>query len=1037
MLLPPPIRTLTSRVLLALALALLLASLGVAGPAWALDPHKPIHRYAHAQWDRNSGLPSTSIQDLQQTGDGYLWLGTQDGLVRYDGQDFVVFNSMNTPEIGNNNVQGLLEAQDGALWFTTLGGGVVRLDQGVFRAWTGADGLSSDVARELLQTRDGTIWVGTDEGLDRMVGDRFESFDLREFLGDSVVVSLFEDRVGQLWVASRFGTICVFADGVCQAPPLPEGLEVTSARAFHQADNGSLWIGTEGSGLLHIKDDGYSRLTTQEGLSCTDVTSLLEDRDGNLWIGTRRAGVNRIGPGGPEIYGTEEGLSFPNVTSLLEDNEGNIWIGTYAGGLNSLREAAFVSFGTRDGISTEVALTVFEDRLGYVWIGTMAGLFRMHGEDVVDFAGIDQVAHLPVTGIFQDSQDSLWVGTFGLGLRRFADGVWSSWTTQDGLPADYVYSVAEDAEGGIWVGTQKGLCHMVEDRFELVEVDLELSFLQVRVLHLDQHGTLWAGFDGGGLFRWEGGTFVAVPMPEGVTANQLQLLTAHESDDGTLWFGTEGGLLRLQGDELRIITAAEGLFDERVWRVLEDDAGNLWCSSNLGVYRVDKSEIDAFFRGQRTQVTSQVFGTADGMASAECNGGFISAGTRTQDGRLWFPTTRGVAVVDPAEALKAKPIPPVTMRAVVVDNDAVDHHQPIRLDAGTFRVDFQYTAPYFIAPEKVHYRFKLDDANWGPAEQTRQATYTNLGPGLHSFQVIASNGYGAWNEVGSTVVFEVEPFFYQTVWFYLLVGGCLVLLVIGMYWAREQQHRARQRELEAKVAERTARLHELAEERKELSLRDSLTHLRNRRFVQETVRPLVGAISRQHANPRTAVRNQRKPTIADRLALAIIDIDHFKAVNDSYGHDAGDAVLEQFSQLLVDTARGQDVVTRWGGEEFLVVLLGADEEGLAAFGERFRRRVAAREFVLPAGGTIRKTCSVGLACCPFYSTGELGLDLDLMVNVADLGLYHAKRSGRDRCMMVKPGIRPPTTREEAVQAFGGFEAATEGGYVVIEQITED
>jgi diguanylate cyclase (GGDEF)-like protein len=239
------------------------------------------------------------------------------------------------------------------------------------------------------------------------------------------------------------------------------------------------------------------------------------------------------------------------------------------------------------------------------------------------------------------------------------------------------------------------------------------------------------------------------------------------------------------------------------------------------------------------------------------------------------------------------------------------------------------------------------------------------------------------------------------------------------------------------VAARTAELHELAEERKELSLRDSLTQLRNRRFLQETIHPLVDAISRQHANLHTAQRNARRQTIADRVSVAMIDIDHFKVVNDTWGHDAGDAVLEQFGRLLVDTARGQDVVARWGGEEFIVVLLGADGEGLAAFGERFRRRVVAHEFVLPAGDVVRVTCSVGLACCPFYPSGEMGLDLDQLVSIADLGLYHAKRGGRDRCMMVKPGIRPPASRDEAAKAFSSIEVATEGGYVVIEQITEE
>ena len=1019
-----------------LALMLVLVLLGPA-PAFALDPHKPIHRYAHSHWDRDNGLPSTSVQQLLQTRDGYLWLGTQDGLVRFDGQEFHAFDSKSTPVIGNNNVQALIETRDGGLWFSTLGGGVVRYLHDEFRAWTTADGLSSDVVRELLEDRDGNLWIGTDEGLDRMVDGRIETWDLRESLGDNVIIALFQDRLGRLWVASRNGGVCVFADGACQAPPLPEGLEVTHARAFLQAGDGSLWIGTEGHGLLHIQGDHYTRTTTQEGLSCVEVTDLLEDRDGNLWIGTRRNGLNRLGPGGPEVYGTSEGLSFPHVTSLLEDREGNLWIGTYAGGLNGLREAAFVTYGGRDGLSTEVVLSVLEDRLGYVWIGTMQGLFRMHGEQVVPFAGQEQVDQIAVTGLYQDPQDALWVGTFGMGLYRFSEGVWTRWTTGDGLPANYVYAVAEDADGTTWVGTQKGLCRLVDDHFELVDVDPELAIMTVRLLHLDRTGQLWVGFDGGGLQRWTGLGFEPLELPQGFTPNQLQLLTVHESADGTLWFGTEGGLLRLSEGELRVLTGQDGLWDERVWKVLEDDAGNLWCSSNRGVFRVEKSDIDAYLRGQRREVTSQVFGTADGMASSECNGGFIAAGTRTQDGRLWFPTTRGVAVVNPAEALRPKPIPPVTLRGVVVDNDEVDYHQEIVVQPGAVRLDFLFTAPYFIAPEKVTYRHRLNQDVWSRPETRREATFTYLDPGTYTFQVIASNGYGAWNEEGASVSFVVLPYFYETTWFMVLVIAGLVLLIVGVLWVQEQQHRLRQRDLEAKVAERTAELHKLAEERKELSLRDSLTHLRNRRFLTETIRPMVNAISRQAANPRPVGADARKPTIADHVGLAIIDIDHFKAVNDSYGHDAGDAVLEQFSQLLEDTARGQDVVVRWGGEEFLVVLLGADEQGLSAFGERFRRRVAAREFVLPGGGTVRATCSVGLVGCPFYPAGELGLDLEQLVTVADLGLYHAKRSGRDRCMMVKPGIRPPTTRDEAIQAYASLEEATEGGFVVIEQITTE
>ncbi len=704
------------QVLLAIGILLL------ASPALALDPNQPMHRYALAHWSRDTGLPSTSVQQMVQTEDGYLWLGTQDGLLRYDGARFVAFHSRNTPEIGNNNVQALTQARDGALWFSTLGGGVVRLHEGRFRAWTHAQGLSSDIVRAVLEDRDGTIWVGTDKGLDRIGDPDIESWDLSEALGDGVIGTLFEDKDGRLWVASRNGGACIFADGACQPLPVPEGLDLQRIRAFYESEGSSLWIGTEGDGLLRIEGERVTPYGPKEGLSDTVVTSLLEDRDGNLWIGTKQGGLNRLGTGGPEVFGTQQGLSYPYVTSLLEDREGNLWVGTYAGGLNSLREASFVTYGERDGLSTEVALTVLEDRLGYVWIGTMKGLFRMHGEHVVPFAGMEQVQDLAITGLYQDSAGALWVGTFGQGLRRFADGEWTSWTAADGLPANYVYAIAEDSQGRTWIGTQKGLCRLVDGELENLGADQGLAHETVRLLHVDRSGTLWIGSDGGGLQRWEGEVLSeAMPGPD-APPNMRQILTVNESDDGTLWFGTEGGLLRVRDGEAKAITGAQGLWDDRIWRVLEDDDGSLWMSSNLGVYRVEKAQLEAFFAGEIGTVSSQVFGKADGMASAECNGGYVNAGHRTADGRLWFPTTKGVAVVNPPEALKAKPVPSVTIETVMADDREIDRFQPILLAPGTWRLAVSYTAPYFIAPEKILFRYRLEGQDWSLPTPSREAS---------------------------------------------------------------------------------------------------------------------------------------------------------------------------------------------------------------------------------------------------------------------------------------------------------------------------
>ncbi len=1018
------------------ALLSLLAALLLAAPALALDPRQPIHRYALEHWSRDNGLPSTSVQQVLQTADGYLWLGTQDGLVRYDGARFVAFHSRNTPEILNNNVQALAQSRDGALWFSTLGGGVVRMHRGRFEAWTRARGLSSDIVRAVLEDRDGALWVGTDEGLDRLDGASLESWDLGEALGDSVVETLYEDEEGRLWVASRNGGACIFAEGACHPLPLPGGLDPRRIRALLESEEGRLWIGTEGDGLLRIDGDQVTRYSLQEGLSDNVVTSLLEDRDGSLWIGTKRGGLNRLGPGGPEVFSARDGLSYPYVTSLQEDREGNLWVGTYAGGLNSLREASFVTYGTRDGLGAEVALTVLEDRLGYVWVGTMKGLYRLHGERAVPFAGMEQVKDLAITGLYQDSAGALWVGTFGQGLRRFADGQWTTWTSADGLPADYVYAIAEDTQGTIWIGTQKGLCRLVDDTMDVLAAEQGLAHETIRLLHLDRSGTLWIGSDGGGLQRWDGTGFTeALPGPD-AAPNLRQILTVHEGQDGALWFGTEGGLIHIRDDKLATASGTQGLWDERIWRILEDDAGSLWMSSNLGVYRVEKAALEALFTGEVNQVESQVFGKADGMASAECNGGYVNAGARSSDGRLWFPTTKGVAVVDPAEALRAKPLPSVIIETLHADEGEVDRHQAVVLAPGTWRLAIGFTAPTFTAPDKVRFRYRLAGQSWSQPTTNREAGFTNLPPGRHRFEVGASNGQGRWSEQIAALEFTVQPFFWQTHWFLIAAVLSALLLVAGFLWIRERQHQGRERELEAQVQARTQELRRMADEHKELALRDSLTSLRNRRFLHETVRPRVGAIARQQTAAASPAGNVRKPTLVDLLGLAIVDIDHFKWVNDTHGHDAGDAVLRQFSRLLTDTARGHDVVVRWGGEEFLVVLAGADEEGLRAFGERLRKRVEAMEFQLPGGATIHRSCSVGLVGCPFYPPNGPEMDLDQMVNLADLGLYQAKRTGRNRSVLVKPGPQVPEGREQVAQAFATVESALEGGYAEMVWIGE-
>ncbi|MFH1468503.1 MAG: two-component regulator propeller domain-containing protein [Pseudomonadota bacterium] len=1027
---PSPAPRLARLLLAAAALFALLA----APAAWALDPDQPLRRYAQQVWGRENGLPSSSVQTMLQDRQGYLWLGTQDGLVRFDGVRFVAFHSRNTPAIGNDDVQAVVQDRDGAIWFSTLGGGAVRLADGRFEAWTAARGLASDTVRTLLVDREGALWIGSDHGVDRLLDGNVSHVPVAPVLGDDVVEALAEDRQGQIWVATQNGGVGVLRDGACLPAPLPAGLAPTHVRALVEDEDGVRWFATDGQGLLRVEGDTWSWLTRQDGLPSDDLIALLQDSDGNLWLGTRRSGLVRLGAQGPEVLSERDGLTQAHVTSLLEDREGNLWVGTFAGGLQRLQDARFVTYGPREGIPEDVVLSVAQDRLGYVWIGTMRGLYRMHGEEVVPFAGMEDLQDIAVTALFQDRTGALWVGSFGQGLRRFAEGTWTTWGRAEGLSAPYVFAVAEDTEGRTWVGTQKGLDLLVGDRLEPVALPPGLQGSTVRTLFLDQDGRLWIGSDGAGLYSWTPAGFEGPLQAPEVPPNRRKITAALQTRDGALWFGTEGGLLRWRDGALFAVTEADGLHDDRIWRVLEDDAGSLWMSSNEGVYRVDRASLEAFFAGHLPRVESLVFGRAEGMVSTECNGGYVGAGARTDDGRLWFPTTRGVAVVDPTSTQDSRPAPSVVIEAASADAEALGSLDQVALAPGTWRFAIEFTAPCFLAPDKVRYRYALDGQPWTGPDNSRSATFTNLDPGHYTFRVEASTDGLVWSAQPTTLRFTVLPRLWQTAWFRALATALGAALLFGGAWLRERRLRARQVELEAQVAARTRQLAQLAEERKELSLMDTLTGLRNRRFLLETVRPEVDAIARQAAGRPLGSRFERRPTSADRLGLCMVDIDHFKQVNDTWGHDAGDRVLEQLSGLLQDTARGQDVVVRWGGEEFLVVLRGADEEGLAAFGERLRRRVEARAFTLPDGSTLHRTCSIGLVCCPVYSDGEYGVDLEQLVTLADLGLYRAKNSGRNRCVAVRQGLRSPRSREEATRAFASEEAATEGGYLEIVEL---
>ena len=1015
--------------------ALVLLSCAAAWKASALDPNKVLTQYVHDAWDTADGLPQASVQDLIQSRDGYIWFGTQEGLVRFDGVRFDVFDKQNTSALTTGNISCIIEDVDGVLWIGTTGGGLLRAQDGEFTAYTTQQGLSSNVVLSLLETASGDIWIGTDAGLNLFRDGHFTIYTTADGLPHDTIPALVQDRHGRVWAGTQGGGIGLVDKEQILVLDESWGLSSNSVRALLSAEDGSVWIGTDNGGLSRYKDGTFVETPKVEELGADSVYSLAEDGDGNLWVGTANNGLIRCRQGMMSLYSSSEGLTHDRVSSLMMDREGSLWIGTFGGGLNRLRDTPFTTYGAKEGLSSDHIWSVFEDREDCLWIGTQVGLDMMVDGIPSPYAGRAEMEGKPVMALFQDGEGRLWVGTHGYGLWRLQDGAWTTWTEEHGLADNIVFTINQDANGTIWAGTQAGLTRIIDDELHTFTTADGLPHDNIRGLQVDGDNTLWIGTRGAGLARYVNGAFETIDLGAERTPNQLLIMEVYLDGRGGLWLGTPEGLLYYRDGETRQITTQNGLYDDTVHRILEDDIGNLWISCNHGIYRISRLDLERFSAGTSDQVTSESYGRADGMRNEECNGGYQPAGWRTMDGRLWFPTIDGLVSLDPSDIRSSDVPPPVLIERVHVDAEPIDPDETPILPAGASRFEFHYNAPTFLDPDKVQFRVRLDglDDDWVDAGTRRIAYFTQLNPGEYTFNVTACNSDGVWNENGATFSFVLQPRFYQRPLFY---GFCALLVVtaaLGMHGMRVRQLRVREKELLTAVHERTVELRQMARELKELALRDPLTGLRNRRYLFETITPQLDSLRQRHRREVGGSGDRRPSSDGEVMGLFMVDIDHFKRVNDELGHDAGDVVLQQFAQVLASCARTNDVVVRWGGEEFLLVLPRTGYAHLTTFADRVRATVEKKTFKLRNGHTLNLTCSIGYTSFPVFFDPKFDMKLDHVISLADLGLMAAKQEGRNRIIHVIAGERMPLNEGEVNRMLGALDWAEEHGFLRVER----
>ncbi len=781
----------------------------------ALDPAKSLTQYIHDIWTTENGLPQNSALALAQTPDGYLWIGSEVGLVRFDGARFTLFDKRTVPQMQSNEISALLVDHAGALWIGTHGGGLTCLRNGVFTGYHSQQGLNSEAIQALYEDRDGNLWIGTDgEGVFRYHNGRFQSYTKQNGLSDNTVFSICSDQQGGLWIGTHSG-VSRWNHGKITTLATARGLPLGNVRSVFSDRSGSVWIGTNGAGLIKFSNGTFKTYTSANGLTSNSIWSIHQDSAGTMWFGTGGGGVTRLVNDTFTPYTQKEGFSGEDVWSFYEDREGSFWIGTAGGGLNRLREGSLVSYSHYEGLSSDVVLPVFEDREGVVWLGTDHGVTRLKNGVTTIYTAQQGLASDLVFSIAQDAAGDHWFGT-RKGLSRLHDGKFTNFTTQDGVPENIVYCTYVDSQGVLWAGTRSGLVRYDGKRFSSFTTKDGLSNNYVLSIYEDR-GTYWIGTGGGGLNKFVDGRFTSYNIVDGLSNNVIWTITG--DSDGTLWLGTNGGgLNRFKNGKFQSVTSQAGLFYDSVLQIVDDKLGSLWMSCNKGIFSVERQELERYFAGNLSAVTSRPFDVADGMKSRECNGGFQPAGWRFRDGRLAFPTMKGLVTVDPKKLAVNRVQPIVTIEDVKVDGKQKASTDLSNLPPGKGQLEFDFTAPVFTAPQKTRFKYMLEgfDKDWTEVDR-RTAYYTNIPPGKYRFRVTASNADGVSSQNEASLVLILKPHFYQTITADCLAVVLICFVIWGVFRYRLNRLQANERKLVLLVQERTKALSESEQQFRELA----------------------------------------------------------------------------------------------------------------------------------------------------------------------------------------------------------------------------
>lgn len=765
-----------SRILIAGALRAVCLILALSPRAGCGVSSESSDDYLQTVWTTEDGLPQNSVNAIVQTQDGYLWLATFGGLAQFDGARFTTVDTANTPGMKSNRILSLCEGRDGTLWMGTESGAVISYREHVAKTYTLSDGLLGAIVWAVKEDRTGALWIGTSNGLARLQDGKLTVYSTNNGLPDNRIWAIDVDQANSVWLATSGGLVRL-KDGQFTTFLPRGGMPIGGFFvSLCKRQESGYWISTE-NGVAGFHDGSFVWHPNIPGSPALQIRKLMEDRKGTLWIsGFSPAVTTRFADGKYSRYRLKTDPAM--VRAMYQDREGNLWMGSDGGGLVELRRRRLKTYTMEDGLPSDSVRSVTDDGAGGFWISTAAGLAHWHGGKFTNYTDRDGMLSYAVTALCRGRDGSLWIGS-NYGLTQFHNGRFVNYSPKQGLSNPNVHAIMEDSGGGLWVGTEGGLNRLRDGKFEIWRRSDGLASDDVRFIMQAADGALWLGTTGG-LSRFKDGVFTTYTTRDGLSNDYVRAIVS--GPDGGLWLGTYGGGLDFfHGGLFTPVTTAQGLFDDFISRIIEDGRGNFWLLGNRGIARVSRQQLADLVDGRLHFITSVSYGAADGMKSSEGNGGNQPAGWRGADGKLWFPTIKGVVVLDPNRINELPP--PVVIDLATLDGRRVATDQVVRIGRGNEDLEIHYTGLSFSRIEQVKFKFQLAglDQDWVDAGSRRTAYYSHLPPGDYTFRVIADNGDGVWNREGAVLrIFVARPY-WQAWWFLALclaAGGAIVAFAV-------------------------------------------------------------------------------------------------------------------------------------------------------------------------------------------------------------------------------------------------------------------